>query len=220
MQLPCDTVSYRFQRTRYAMTTADEKVDQFIALLEDEFKDIPEVIVKEGAQSVLDYIKGKRTLAQMFNITPEMLRFMVEQGFNQFKTGRYDDAARVFKVLTYLDWNNAYMHSMHGTVLQKQKKYGEAVAEYTEAIKLNPKDVVSLVNRAEIFLIHGHIPFAQFDLNQVLACTDVNEPKWIERAKAMKERIASAASAFAARKKTDKGEPKEIEKAKKGKKGA
>lgn len=189
------------------MTDADKKVDQFISTLEDEFKDIPEAIVKEGAQSVLDYLKGKKTLAQMFNVTPEMLRFMVEQGFNQFKTGRYEDAERIFKVLTFLDWNNSYMHSMHASVLQQQKKYGEAVAEYSEAIKLNPKDIVSLVNRAEIFLIHGHVPFAQHDLDQALTCTDIGEAKWLERAKSMKERIVNALSGT-------KGP------AKKGKKGA
>lgn len=194
------------------MTHADDEVEQFISTLEGEFKDIPEAIVKEGAQSVLDYLHGKRTLAQMFNITPEMLRFMIEQGYNQFKTGRYDDAERVFKVLTFLDWNNPFFHSVHGSILQRQKKYGPAVASFSEAIKLNPKDIVSLVSRAEIFLIHGHIQYAQHDLDEALKCTDINEPKWIERAKSMKERIGNA---FAA-KKNPKGETKD----KKGKKGA
>lgn len=214
MQMPCATVTIGFQRTRCSMTQVDDEVEQFIAKLEDEFKDVPEVVVKEGAQSVLDYLKGKKTLAQMFNITPEMLRFMIEQGYNQFKTGRYEDAERVFKVLTFLDWNNPFFHSVHGSILQKQKKYGPAVASFTEAIKLNSKDIVSLVSRAEIFLIHGHIQYAQFDLDEALKCTDINEPKWIERAKSMKERINNA---FAA-KKNPKGDVKAP--AKKGKKGA
>lgn len=212
MELPCDTVSYEFQRTRYPMTTADEKVDAFISNLEHEFKDIPEVVIKEGAQSVLDFINDKKTLAEMFNITPDMLRYAVEQGYNQFKTGRYDDAARIFKVLTFLDWNNAYFHSVHGSILQKQKKYGEAVAEYTEAIKLNPKDIVSLVSRAEVFLIHGHIPYAQYDLDEAIKCTDIGEPKWVERARQMKKRIVTALTPPT---KSTKGEPNT-----KGKKGA
>lgn len=196
------------------MTHVDDEVEQFISKLEEEFKDIPEVIVKEGAQSVLDYLKGQKTLAQMFNITPEMLRFMIEQGYTQFKTGRYDDAERIFKVLTFLDWNNPFFHSVHASILQKQKKYGPAVASFTEAIKLNPKDVVSLVSRAEIFLVHGHIPYAQHDLDEALKCTDINEPKWVERAKSMKERITNALAA----RKNPKGEAKTP--AKKGKKGA
>lgn len=196
------------------MAHDDADVEQFISKLEDEFKDIPEAIVKEGAQSVLDYLHGQKTLAQMFNITPEMLRFMIEQGYNQFKTGRYEDAERVFKVLTFLDWNNSFFHSVHGSILQKQKKYGPAVASFSEAIKLNPKDVVSLVGRAEIFLIHGHIPYAQHDLDEALKCTDIDEPKWVERAKSMKERINNA---FAA-KQSSKGETPTP--AKKGKKGA
>lgn len=217
MQMPCATVTTGFQRTRCSMTRTNEEVEQFISTLEDEFKDIPDAIVKEGAQSVLDYLKGKKTLAQMFNVTPEMMRFMIEQGFVQFKTGRYEDAERVFKVLTFLDWNNPFFHSVHGSVLQRQKKYGEAVASFSEAIKLNPKDIVSLVSRAEVFLIHGHIQYAQFDLDEALKCTDINEPKWIERAKSMKERITSAFSA----KQNPKGETKTPAKpTKKGKKGA
>lgn len=203
MYSPCATVTPEFQRTRCQVTSkADAKAEQFIATLETEFKDIPEAIIKEGAQSVLDYLKGKKTLAEMFNVTPEMLRFMVEQGYTQFKTGRYEDAERIFKVLTFLDWNNAYLHSVHGSVLQRQKKYGEAVAEFSEAIKLNPKDIVSLVSRAEVFVIHGHIPHAQHDLDQALSCTDINEPKWVARAQAMKDRIAKA---FAVTKKGKKG---------------
>ncbi len=198
--------------TRCSMTQADKDVDRFISTLEDEFKDIPEVIIREGAQGVLDYLKGKKTLAQMFNITNEMLRFMIEQGYNQFKTGRYDDAERVFKVLSFLDWNNPFYHSVRGSILQRQKKYGEAVASFSEAIKQNPKDIVSLVSRAEIFLIHGHIPYAQHDLDEALKCTDINEAQWIERARSMKDRIAKAFSA----KKTPKGENK----VQKGKKGA
>lgn len=177
------------------MTTADEKVDQFISQLESEFKNVPEEIVRAGAQSVVDYIKGKRNLAQMFNITPDMLQFMVEQGYNQFKTGRYEDADRVFRVLTFLSWENPSFHAMRGTILQKQKKYGEAVAEYSEAIKINPKDIVSLVNRAEIFLIHGHIPYANHDLDEALQCENAPDPAWLERARGMKEKIAQAITA-------------------------
>lgn len=214
MHLSHATVTSGFQKTRCVMTTADDTVDQFVSQLETEFKLVPEEIIREGAQSVLDYIKGKKTLAQMFNITPDMMKFMVEQGYNQFKTGRYDDADRVFRVLTFLNWNNTAFHSMRGSILQKQKKYGEAVAEYSEAIKQNPKDIVSLVNRAEIFLVHGHIPYAHHDLDEALKCTDIGEAEWIERAKSMKERITNALSATTG----GKGETKPP--AKKGKKGA
>lgn len=195
------------------MSTADDKVNRFISDLEKEFIAVPEEIVRAGAQSVFDYIKGKKTLAQMFNITPDMMKFMVEQGYTQFKTGRYDDADRVFRVLTFLDWNNSAFHSMRGTILQKQKKYGEAVAEYSVAIKINPKNIVALVNRSEIFLLHGHIPYAHHDLDEALKCTDIGEDEWLERAKTMKERITNALSAKSGGKGTTNPP------AKKGKKG-
>jgi tetratricopeptide (TPR) repeat protein len=196
------------------MASPDEKLEKFIAQLEEAFRDVPETVVQEGARSVVEYFKGRRTLAQMFNITPDMQRFMLEHGYNQMKTGRYDDADRIFKVLTFLDWNNPYFHSVRGSILQRQKKYGEAVAEYSEAIKLNSNDIVSLVNRAEIFLAHGHVPYAQHDLNQALGCTDV-DAQWIERAKTMKDRIAQALST-GSKKVPDEGGKKPAKKGKKG----
>jgi len=214
MRMGHATVERTKTRTRYPMATPDEKVEQFIAQLEEAFKDVPEVVLQEGARSVVEYLKGQRSLANMFNITPDMQRFMVEQGYNQMKTGRYEDAERIFRVLTFLDWNNSYYHSVHASTLQQQKKYGEAVAEYGEAIKLNPKDIVSLVNRAEIFLIHGHVPYAQHDLNQALTCTDIDEPEWLDRAKKLKERIAKALGSDQSDKDAGGDKP-----AKKGKKG-
>jgi len=108
---------------------------------------------------------------------------MAEFGYAQFKIGRYPDAERVFKVLTVLDWNNHYYHSMMGTILQRQKRYGEAIAEYTQAIELYSKDVVSLTNRGEIFLQHNLLTEAEEDLKKAVDTDIDGKNKWVNRAK-------------------------------------
>ena len=94
--------------------------------------------------------------------------YMAEFGFTQFKVGRYSDAERVFKVLTVLDWKNPYYHSVMGSILHRQKRYGEAIAEYSQAIDLDDKDVVSYTNRGEIFMQHGLMEEARSDLEKAV----------------------------------------------------
>ena len=161
--------------------------DQFQAA----YDAIPEVVVAAGKDRVAEFLQGHASVANLFNVTPERLRQLVEHGYTQFKTGRYDDAAKIFHVLTFLEWNNPYYHSMRGSILQRQKKDGEAVAEFSQAIKLSPVDVVSWVGRAEVFLRHGHLDYAQHDLNEALKLKDA-DPKVLAHAKLLKERIAQA----------------------------
>lgn len=133
---------------------ADAEMKRFLSALEDYCKDVPEAELRRGANRVKDFVEGRISWADMFNYSPEMLFQMAEFGFTQFKSGRYGDAERVFKVLTVLDWKNAYYHSVMGSILQREQRYGEALAEYDEAISLDPADIVSLTNKGEILMQH------------------------------------------------------------------
>ncbi|MFH1874111.1 MAG: tetratricopeptide repeat protein [Pseudomonadota bacterium] len=164
---------------------ADAIMDDYFSKLEDQLKDVPEAELKKGSQKIIDYLEGKIGWAELFNFTPEMLFQMAEFGYNQFKFGRYEDAERVFKVLTVLDWNNHYYHSMMGTILQRQKRYGEAMAEYAQAIELFPQDTVSLTNRGEIFMMHNLITEAKADFEQAIATDPTGEDKWANRARVL-----------------------------------
>lgn len=163
--------------------SADAEMKQFFDALEKEYKDVPEAEIERGAKKIKDFIDGKMNWADLFNFTPEMLFQMAEFGFTQFKVGRYADAERVFKILTVLDWTNAYYHSVMGSILQRQKRYGEAIAEYTHAIEFDPADVVSLVNRGEIFLQHGLIKEAEGDFAKAIELDPLGEDKFAGRAR-------------------------------------
>lgn len=162
---------------------ADAIMADYIVKLEEEFKGVPEEEIKKGSQKIHDFIAGKIGWAELFNFTPQMLYQMAEFGYTQFKVGRYEDAERVFKVLTVLDWNNHYYHSMMGTILQRQKRYGEAIAEYSQAIELDAEDIVSRTNRGEIFLQHNLLDEAQGDFEKVVALDPKGENKWANRAR-------------------------------------
>jgi len=162
---------------------ANKQMDKFFKELEEHLKDVPQEEIKKGAEKVMDFIKGKLSWAELFDFTPEMLFQMAEHGLTQFKVGRYGDAERVFKVLTILDWENAYYHSVMGSILQRQKRYGEAIAEYDQALELMPDDITSLTNRGEVYMQHGLIDEARADFDSAIKLDPGGEDRWANRAR-------------------------------------
>ncbi|MFH0800464.1 MAG: tetratricopeptide repeat protein [Pseudomonadota bacterium] len=168
---------------------AAAEMERFFKALEDQYKDIPPDEIERGARKIQDFLGGKMNWAELFNFTPEMLFQMAEFGFTQFKSGRYEDAERIFKVLTVLDWNNAYYHSVMGSILQRQRRYGEAIAEYTQAIELDPNDIVSRTNRGEIFMQHGLFEEAEEDFKQAIALDKGGADKFANRSRMLMQQM-------------------------------
>jgi len=168
---------------------AEVEMDRFFKALEEKVGEIPEEEIDRGVQKVKDFVDGKIGWAGLMNFTPEMLFQLAEYGFMQFKQGRYQDAERVFKGLTILDWNNAYYHSVLGSILQRQKRYGEAIAEYTQALDLDPKDIVSYTNRGEIFMRHGLVEDAKQDFKSAVRLDPEGADRFANRARMLLEQI-------------------------------
>lgn len=168
---------------------AEVEIKKFFGALDDKLKDVPDEEIDRGVQKIEDFVDGKIGWAELFNFTPDMLFQLAEYGFMQFKQGRYQDAERVFKGLTVLDWNNAYYHSVLGSILQRQKRYGEAIAEYTQALDLDSKDMVSLTNRGEIFMQHGLLDEAKQDFKGAAKLDPEGGDKFANRAKMLLKQI-------------------------------
>jgi tetratricopeptide (TPR) repeat protein len=169
---------------------AEAEMQRFYAALEERMKDVPEAEVERSVARVRDFIDGKIGWAGLFNFTPEMLFQLAEYGFLQFKQGRNADAERIFKALTVLDWNNAYYHSVMGSILQREKRYGEAIAEYTQAIELDPKECVSYVNRGEIFMRHGLANEAMADFKSAIDLDPAGQDRFANRARMLVKQLA------------------------------
>jgi tetratricopeptide (TPR) repeat protein len=169
---------------------ANREMENFFAKLEEEMKDVPQEVVEAGAGKVIDLVKGKLSWAEIFNVSPEMMKQMAELGYVKFQAGRMEEAERFFKVLTVLDSKNSYFRSMLGTILQRQKRYGEAVVQFTEAIDINPLDTISLVNRGEVFMLHNWLKDAEADFKKAITLDPTNEDKWADRARMFMTQLA------------------------------
>lgn len=153
--------------------------------LEAKLQNVPQAEIEAGAQKIKDFLEGKIGWADVFHFTPEQTFQLAEMGYNHFKLGRYQDAERFFKVLTILDWDNFYYHSMLGSILQRQKRDGEAIVEYSQAVESNPNDVVSLTNRGEIFMKHGWLKDARRDFEKAIALDPKGENPWANRSRTL-----------------------------------
>lgn len=168
---------------------AKAKADALLADIEAQCKNLPPAFVEFGAQKFIDFLKGEVSWAEMFNVEPATMVRLAEFGYLQYKTGRYEEAERFFRVLTMLNWNNGEFHAMLGLIYQQQKRPAEAIMSFTQAITVNAHDGRSLVARASLHLQHGWWHAAQNDVERALALPESAGAEWGKRAKALVVRI-------------------------------
>lgn len=168
---------------------ADAEVESFFQELEKRLEGVPPGGMEEGVRKVQDFLEGKVGWGDVFHFTPEQKQQIAELGYAHFKVGRYQDAERFFKVLSILEWDNYYYHSMLGSILQHQKRDGEAIVEYTQALESNPDDIVSLTNRGEIFMKHGWMLDAKKDFEKAIALDAGGANAWANRARVLKTQM-------------------------------
>ena len=77
-----------------------------------------------------------------------------------------------------------------GSILQRQKRFGEAIAEYTQAIDLDANDIVSYTNRGEIFMQFGLAEDAEADFTKAAELDPAGESKFANRARMLADQLA------------------------------
>jgi predicted Zn-dependent protease len=131
------------------------------------------------------FIEDKLSLAELKGISREQLFQLAETGYTKFKHGRLDEANKIFQGLIILDHRNAYFHSMMGAVHQKMDKPIEAIMEYSQAVKLSPKDISSFVNRGELYLRHRNYKKAAEDFRSAIVLDMSGLNLWSNRARSL-----------------------------------
>ncbi len=133
------------------------------------------------------FLKGELNWAELWDIRPEELAALAEQGYLKFKRGKFDDAEMIFKGLSAINDQNSYYHMLLGAIYQKLEKFGDALAEYTIAIEINPKDITAYVNRGEIYYKMGYFEEPLEDFEKAIALDKTEKNPWAIRAKHLKE---------------------------------
>ncbi|MBN1282310.1 MAG: tetratricopeptide repeat protein [Proteobacteria bacterium] len=145
------------------------------------------------------FLNDRISLAELKGISRTELFQLSEAGYTKFKHGRLDEADKIFRALILLDHRNAYFHAMMGAVHQKLRRPIEAIMEYSQAVKIDPKDVASYVNRGELYLRHKNFRKAAEDFRQAILMDMSGVNMWANRARSLVIAIKRSMEAEAAR---------------------
>lgn len=109
-----------------------------------------------------------KTLSEALGIEPKEVASLINTGFVYYEQGRMKEARILFEGISLLDSLNPYVHSILGSIYQRQQKYDEAVASYTLALNLFPQDIHALTNRGEVYLCQGNLIEAAHDFEEAI----------------------------------------------------
>jgi Flp pilus assembly protein TadD len=119
-------------------------------------------------QKLEQFGKGQLRFTQIFNFDAQQIASLLICGHNYFSQGKLQEAKKIFEGLAVLDPNNPYINSILGAIYQGLEQHDVAILRYTSAINVFPQDIVSLTNRAEIYLNQGKFVEASEDLRKII----------------------------------------------------
>jgi Flp pilus assembly protein TadD len=131
------------------------------------------------------FFEDKVSLAELKGISREQLFQLADVGHTKFKHGRLDEAEKIFQGLIVLDHRNAYFHGMMGAVHQKKDRPIEAIMEYSQALKINKRDISTYVNRGELYLRHKNYKKAAEDFRNAILLDKTGINLWANRARSL-----------------------------------
>lgn len=153
---------------------------------------------KKIAEGVKTLIEKGSTLKQMKGITNDELEAVYSLAFSYYRTGKYDEAIKLFQFLVLFDHLNAKYWFGLGAVQQATKDYQNAVVSYGYCSFLKLDNPKPQLHAAECFLALGDkrsAASALFALNEYCPTdTDIGREY---RAKAEKLRELVGEAAFA-----------------------
>ena len=128
----------------------------------------------EQPQSGLSDARRIEVLQQAVRDDPTNPLLYQSLGARLEKAGRYDEAARLYRVALQKGLGNARLHSRLGDLLVRSGKKAEAIPEYEQSIRMNPDDAATEVNLATAYLELGRLADAERVLNAVAAIDPSN----------------------------------------------
>jgi type III secretion system low calcium response chaperone LcrH/SycD len=160
-----------------------KKLQDFLANVTEEEK-------QRSVKMIDRFMRGEITWAEVKNVPQNLLKFLATVAYQSFKSGDLKKAEILFKGLAIMDHKNWYYRAGLGAVYQKQGLYEEAAEEFGFALKLNPEEVTSLVNRGQCHLRLGDREAALEDFERVKTLKiDRNNP-WLKRAEMLIQAVA------------------------------
>ena len=107
------------------------------------------------AEAANKFATGFATMRELKGITKAEMEAVYSVGFNMYRTGRYDDAEKIFRFLVLFDHLEPKYWLGVGAVQQVRKDYEGAIASYGYASFLDLSNPKPQLHAAECFLAMG-----------------------------------------------------------------
>ncbi len=120
-------------------------------------------MAKLDAEEIQKIARGELKTAQILDINADQMAAVLHVGHLFYENGKIEVAQKIFEGLLVLDTRNPFVHSMLGSIYQKQERFQWAFRHYSRAIQVFPQDIGSLMNRGEILLRFGRFKEAAAD---------------------------------------------------------
>lgn len=138
---------------------------------------------KQLVDSLAHYFVHGGTLKDAKGMNDTHMEVLYTLGYNLYKSGKPEDAEKVFKLLTLLDYTEIKYWICLGAVQQAQRKFDLAIKAYQMATVLDSSDPRSQYHAAECFIALGDKENAASALNALELFAPAESPY---RAKAKK----------------------------------
>ena len=107
------------------------------------------------AEAAEKFATGFATMRELKGITKAEMEAVYSVGFNMYRTGRYDDAEKIFRFLVLFDHLEPKYWMGVGAIQQVRKDYQGAIASYGYAPFLDLRNPKPQLHAAERFLAMG-----------------------------------------------------------------
>jgi tetratricopeptide (TPR) repeat protein len=141
-----------------------------------------------------EWLEGKATLGAVSNWTAEEIRLVADIGYSLSEQGRVREAITVFEGLAALAPATAYFQATLGALWLREGNFSNALEHLNRALKIDANNIVTLVNRGEVFLKLSEREMARKDLLLALKIGLQNTQKFIEQS--VEERSLTRAKAL------------------------
>ncbi|TDU70717.1 type III secretion system low calcium response chaperone LcrH/SycD [Prosthecobacter fusiformis] len=115
-----------------------------------------------------------RTYQDFTNLTPQSMEVIYMVGYNQYNAGKYDEAERIFQLLSVLNHFERRYWTGLAASRELQKKYDLAIKAYGYLAMLDMEDPLPPLMMAKCFLAAGKVADAEGALH---ACVFVSGKK-------------------------------------------
>ena len=114
-----------------------------------------EITNDQIAEAAEKFANGVATMRELKGITKAEMEAVYSVGFNMYRTGRYDDAEKIFRFLVLFDHLEPKYWLGVGAVQQVRKDYQGAIASYGYSSFLDLSNPKPQLHAAECFLALG-----------------------------------------------------------------